>query len=224
MFHSRNIRLALAGLVLLLPFIDRADATGDFKFTECITNCIRPSSCPPSRKGNLDGRCMCKAAREDFLESILGCMDIFCKSDLRDFDDKFLDPMEDGCDELNQEIPKSKLKAAESIGSSFLSNLPTATTIATKTRSTAVVVSSSKTTLQTTAASLPTATEITSVSSLESSTSSAQALPLPTTSASPDSEFVDTSPFSNTRSTGSQNPVLMSLLALPLAVIGFTWR
>ncbi|KAK4165844.1 hypothetical protein QBC43DRAFT_315316 [Cladorrhinum sp. PSN259] len=235
MFRSRSIRLALAGLVLLLSFAGLAESTNDFKFSECITNCIRPSSCPPSKSGNLNGKCMCKAASEGFLESVLACMSIYCKPDLRGFDDKFLDPMEDGCDDINHEIPKSKIKAAESVGSSLLSNLPTATTatpLMTSTNSKTVITSSSSktTTLQTTTlvrepSSSSAATETTTAPPSQSPSPSTQAPPSPrTTSASSGSDFVDTSPFTNARSTGSQSHVLFTLLvAVPFAVIGFVW-
>ncbi|KAK4224597.1 hypothetical protein QBC38DRAFT_446300 [Podospora fimiseda] len=233
MFQSRNLRLASVGLLLLLSSVDRAEATNDFKFTECITNCIAPSSCPPSRKGTLDGKCMCKAARDNFLEDVLRCMNIYCKPDLRDFDDKFLEPMEDGCDELNKAIPKQKLKAAESIGSSLLSSLPTAANPATATITRSVITSPSKTTLRTnmsvteSASSSSAIEEVTSEPSSTPSTASAQAPPPSSTTTAPastDADFRDTSPFTNNRSTGSQSPAMVTLLALlPLAAIGFSW-
>ncbi|KAK4459346.1 hypothetical protein QBC42DRAFT_274631 [Cladorrhinum samala] len=213
---SKHIRVALFGLALLF-FMGRVEATDGFKFSGCISNCIKPSSCPPSKNGDLDGRCMCRAARDDFLELVLGCMNLYCRSDLRDFDDKFLEPMEDGCDDIDHDIPKSKIRAAESVGSSLLSLSSTVTLKTTlrvtATTTTASVVSSS-------------AAEVTTTSLVNQITSSTQPTtsPPPRTSAPSGSNFIDTSPFSNPTSVGSQHQVLMSLLCLPVLVIGLVWR
>jgi hypothetical protein len=75
---------------------------------------------------------MCKEARSILMESVVSCLYFNCKSDLGNFEDTFLEPMQDGCEDLDREIPRTKLQAAESLASSYASKLPTVTTAETK--------------------------------------------------------------------------------------------
>jgi hypothetical protein len=75
---------------------------------------------------------MCKEARSILMDSVVSCLYFNCKSDLGRFEDAFLEPMQDGCEDLGREIPSSKLKAVESLASSYASKLPTVTTAETK--------------------------------------------------------------------------------------------
>jgi hypothetical protein len=119
MVVTRHIGLALAGTALLFnPF---AQAT--FDFPSCVDNCISSSGCQPD-----SAKCMCKAAQGLLLDNVVSCMFFNCKSDLRNFEDAFLDPIEEGCEDSDRDIPSSKIKAAASLASSYISKLPASTT------------------------------------------------------------------------------------------------
>ncbi len=123
MVLTRHIPLALASAALLLAFaVGPAVSTQtNFRFPECVTKCVQGSGgCETSSP-----RCMCKAAnRNGFLETVMNCMFQFCHSELRDYDDTFLDIMEDDCKDLGIPIRKHDLKLAEEVASSLLSKLP----------------------------------------------------------------------------------------------------
>ncbi|KAG7292296.1 hypothetical protein NEMBOFW57_002331 [Staphylotrichum longicolle] len=118
MLFARPLRLALVGAALLLG---QVQAT--VQFPSCVTNCITSSYCEAD-----SAKCMCKAAREIFLDSVISCLFFNCKSDLRTFDSSFLSPIEEFCDDSGRDIPSSKLRAASSAASSYIAKLPPLTT------------------------------------------------------------------------------------------------
>ncbi|KAL1837043.1 hypothetical protein VTJ49DRAFT_2888 [Mycothermus thermophilus] len=113
----------LSAILLLAPQSTWATNTNHKKFTSiCVRNCITASRCNVS-----DTRCLCKEARGILLDSVISCLFFNCKSDLRNFEDLFLDPIEDICDAARRDIPRYKLKSAEALASSYIAKIPTAT-------------------------------------------------------------------------------------------------
>ncbi|KAL2020183.1 hypothetical protein VTK56DRAFT_8707 [Thermocarpiscus australiensis] len=123
MVFARYTRLALVGSALLLSLIGRAESASSFQFSDCVEGCIVSSGCATN-----SAKCMCKSARALLLDSVISCMFFNCKSELRDFENAFLDPIEGGCEDSDRAIPESKLQAAESLASSYISKLPPLTT------------------------------------------------------------------------------------------------
>ncbi|KAL2168467.1 hypothetical protein VTG60DRAFT_7269 [Thermothelomyces hinnuleus] len=123
MVLASYLRLAVLGTVLLF-----SQAQAAFDFTPCVENCISSSGCEPD-----SARCVCKEARGLLLDSVISCLFFNCKSDLVNFEDAFLDPVEEGCEDRHRDIPESKLEAAESLASSYISKLPSPTTMKTTT-------------------------------------------------------------------------------------------
>jgi hypothetical protein len=91
MVFTRHIRLAAVGAALFLSFSGKAQATNAFQFTSCVSNCISSSGCEPD-----SAKCMCKEARNLLMESVISCLFFNCKTDLRDFQPDFLDPITTG--------------------------------------------------------------------------------------------------------------------------------
>jgi hypothetical protein len=118
MVLASYIRLALVGAALLF-----SQAQARFDFTPCVHNCVTSSGCESD-----SARCMCREARELLLDSVISCLFFNCKDDLRDFEVAFLDPIEEGCDDSDRDIPRSKLRAAESLASSYIGKIPSPTT------------------------------------------------------------------------------------------------
>lgn len=118
MVLAKHLRVALVGASLLMSFAGQATAAN---FPGCVDNCISSSGCQTS-----DESCMCKEARSVLLDSVVSCMYFNCKSDLRNFDEAFLGPIEEVCSDV-QSIPSSKLEHAEERASSWISKLPAAT-------------------------------------------------------------------------------------------------
>jgi hypothetical protein len=116
MVLAKYLRLALLGTALVAS---QAQATFDFNF--CVSSCVHSSGCSTS-----DEKCVCKEARSILMDSVISCLYFNCKSDLSDFEDTFLEPIQKGCDDL----PRSKIQAVESLASSYASKLPGATTAA----------------------------------------------------------------------------------------------
>ncbi|KAK4131969.1 hypothetical protein BT67DRAFT_140564 [Trichocladium antarcticum] len=121
MVFTRHLRLALAGTALLLSFAGRAESASTVLFTDCVDSCVVTSGCRTTD-------CMCTEARGFMLDSVIACMFFNCKPDLRNFDDAFLDPIAELCDDNNRKIPSAKLDKAETLASSYISKLPAATT------------------------------------------------------------------------------------------------
>ncbi|EAQ90807.1 hypothetical protein CHGG_02742 [Chaetomium globosum CBS 148.51] len=119
MVLASYIRLALVGAALLF-----SQAQARFDFSLCADNCVTSSGCPSD-----SARCMCKEAREILLDSVISCLFFNCKDDLRNFDDAFLDPIEEGCEDSGRDIPRSKLRAAASLATSYIGKLPASTTV-----------------------------------------------------------------------------------------------
>ncbi|KAH6854391.1 hypothetical protein B0I37DRAFT_28976 [Chaetomium sp. MPI-CAGE-AT-0009] len=113
------IRLALVGAALLFS---QAQAT--FDFSSCAANCITSSGCESD-----SARCMCREARELLLDSVISCLFFNCKDDLRNFEDAFLDPIEEGCEDNHRDIPRSKLRAAESLATSYIGKISSPTSV-----------------------------------------------------------------------------------------------
>ncbi|KAK4105983.1 hypothetical protein N658DRAFT_490592 [Parathielavia hyrcaniae] len=125
MLFSRHMRLALTGTALLL-FSSQAQAS--FDFPPCVDNCIESSGAEPD-----SAKSLCKGARNMLLDSVISCLFFSCKSDLRNYDSAFLNPIAEACEDSDREIPKSKLRAAESTAISYISMLPASTTAKTTT-------------------------------------------------------------------------------------------
>lgn len=121
MVFTRHVRLVLAGTALLLSFAGRAESASTVLFTDCVDSCVVTSGCRTTD-------CMCTEARGFMLDSVIACMFFNCKPDLRNFDDAFLDPIAELCDDSNRKIPSAKLDKAETLASSYISKLPAATT------------------------------------------------------------------------------------------------
>ncbi|KAH6636733.1 hypothetical protein F5144DRAFT_192183 [Chaetomium tenue] len=119
MVLASYIRLALVGAALLF-----SQAQARFDFSLCADNCVTSSGCASD-----SARCMCKEAREILLDSVISCLFFNCKDDLRNFDDAFLDPIEEGCEDSGRDIPRSKLRAAASLATSYIGKLPASTTV-----------------------------------------------------------------------------------------------
>ncbi|GAB1311212.1 Extracellular membrane protein CFEM domain-containing protein [Madurella fahalii] len=244
MVFTNHIRLVLIGATLVLSFIGQVQSTSDFQFSSCVQNCIRSSGCRPN-----NARCMCRAARSLLLDSVITCLYFNCKSDLVDFEDLFLEPIEEGCEDRGRDIPRSKLEYAESLASSYISKLPRPTTTAAApkpTSTTAKATTTPKPTIpSTTAKTAPSSTSAVEQDDDGGSTSTADR-PAPTTSAAsppppppaatqPSSSaspspppgtppFGDTNPFAVPSSAGSKTGVFSSLLALTMIVAMIVWR
>ncbi|KAK4040521.1 hypothetical protein C8A01DRAFT_35468 [Parachaetomium inaequale] len=236
MVLASYVRLALLGAAL---FVSPAQAT--FQFPSCVESCVVSSGCKTN-----NARCMCTAARELLLDSVISCLFFSCKDDLRNFEDAFLDPIEQGCEDSNRDIPRSKLRAAESLATSYIGKLPSPTTFKSTTvevthtpkpttkpspATTAEAPSSSSTTTTTTTTTTTEEGEPTPSSSsaaergAEESTSTAATQSAATPSQSPTSDDSGSSggfaanPFgSPSGSAGSAIQPLLVLLSLPLAV------
>ncbi|KAL2269875.1 hypothetical protein VTJ83DRAFT_2059 [Remersonia thermophila] len=164
-----HLALLSAVLFFLTPQPTWATNTNHKKFTSlCVRNCITASNCNVS-----DTRCICKQARGILLHSVISCLFFNCKDDLRNFEDLFLDPVEDICDAARRDIPRHKLKSAEMLASSYIARIPTVTPTKTTVRPT---TSQQQVTATPTSATKPqssTLTEQTSSSSASSSSTSA---------------------------------------------------
>ncbi|KAK4128316.1 hypothetical protein N657DRAFT_629443 [Parathielavia appendiculata] len=123
MLFTRHMGLALAGASLLF-----SHARASFDFPSCVDNCIESSGYEPD-----SAKSICKGARNLLLDSVISCLFFNCKSDLRNVEGAFLDPIAEACEDSDREIPSSKLAAAESLASSYISKLPTSTTARTTT-------------------------------------------------------------------------------------------
>jgi hypothetical protein len=207
MVVTRHIGLALAGTALLFtPF---AQAT--FDFPSCVDNCISSSGCQPD-----SAKCMCKAAQGLLLDSVVSCMFFNCKSDLRNFEDAFLDPIEEGCEDSDRDIPSSKLKAAASLASSYISKLPASTTAkSTSAQPTSTPKTTAKpTSKQEVASSSSTATteEEAALSSTSTSTSASERAteqstsPTGQTTAAPTTRVTTPTAATQSSATSSQSP------------------
>ncbi|KAK0737710.1 hypothetical protein B0T21DRAFT_365890 [Apiosordaria backusii] len=233
MVFARHLGFALVGSIFLLSLVEQAGSTKTtFEFPPCVGGCILDSDCLPN-----NGSCMCRRAKGNFLEKVLKCMDINCQPDLRNYEDSFLDPLEDGCNERHQEILDSKLKAAKDFAKSLLSSPLVTTTKA----NTVIATSPSKvtpkpSTVETGPTSSKQEEEITNPTATSSTadqnnrpngTSASNSLHAPSTpaavpSSSPESDppaipppLTDTSPFTNNLvSPGSQIRPLSMMLAV----------
>ncbi|KAL2199714.1 hypothetical protein P885DRAFT_74886 [Corynascus similis CBS 632.67] len=236
MVLASYFRLAALGAGL---FFSQAQAS-TFGFTPCVENCIASSGCDAD-----SARCVCKEARSLLLDSVVSCLFFNCKPDLVDFEDAFLDPVEEGCEDHDRDIPESKLKAAESLASSYISKLPSPTTIQTTTaeapKTTTKPIptkptetsSSSPATTKTQEedtkpsssatdgdADQPT-TETSAPTDVVPPTSASQTSATPTESPSSDdsdSDQSDVDPFATSDNAVSAVKPLVTLLGLPLAV------
>ncbi|KAL2137070.1 hypothetical protein VTI74DRAFT_9676 [Chaetomium olivicolor] len=123
---ARPNRLLLTG-ASLLSLASPASTTfsSTFQFSSCVDICITSSGCETSST-----KCMCISVRGLFLESVITCMFFNCKTDLPNFKAAFLDPIEEICDDVHRDIPGRKIKAAESLASSLVEELPASTTAA----------------------------------------------------------------------------------------------
>ncbi|KXX81690.1 hypothetical protein MMYC01_201019 [Madurella mycetomatis] len=246
MVFTSHIRLALIGVTLALSFIGQVQSTNDFQFSPCVENCISSSGCRPT-----SARCMCRAARHLLLDSVISCLFFNCKSDLRDFDDLFLEPIEEGCEDRGRDIPRSKLRAAESLASSYIANIPrlTTTAAAERTTTTARAITTPKpTTSPTTARATPSSTsaveqddddddvELTSTTDRPAPTTNTASPPPPplataqsSSSAGPSPppetpRFGDTNPFAVPGSAGSRTWAFSPLLGFTLIAAMIVWR
>ncbi|KAK4239459.1 hypothetical protein C8A03DRAFT_32492 [Achaetomium macrosporum] len=122
MVFARHIGRALVRICLILYIATPAEATS-FEFPSCVDRCIVSSGCNTN-----SAKCMCRRANELLLDSVISCMYFNCKADLRNFEDSFLEPIEQGCERSDRDIPSSKIKAAESLASSYISKLTPLTT------------------------------------------------------------------------------------------------
>jgi hypothetical protein len=232
MVLANYVRLALLGAALL---VSQAQAT--FEFPSCVESCVVSSGCKTN-----NARCMCTAARELLLDSVISCLFFSCKDDLRNFEDAFLDPIEEGCDDSNRDIPRSKLRAAESLATSYIGKLSSPTTFRSTTAeathtpkpttkpspATTAKAPSSSTTTTTTAAEEeeePTpSTSSTTDRGVQESTSTAATQSSATPSQSSTSNGSGSGGFaanpfgSPSSSAGSAIQPLLALLGLPLAV------
>ncbi|KAK0672789.1 hypothetical protein QBC41DRAFT_312732 [Cercophora samala] len=234
MLFVRHVGLALAGSVYFLSLVEHTASTRPaFEFPPCVGGCILDSDCLPSK-----WNCMCRRAKGDFLEKVLRCMGTNCHADLRDYEESFLDPLEDGCDERNQDIPSSKLKVAKALAKSLLSEPSITTTIVTASFSKTEPKSSTVETRPASAVqegetSTPTTTSeanqndhpnSTSVSRELAASSTQPATPSPDPNPEPIPEpapppVTDTSPFTNSNiaSSGSQARSAFAILGICLA-------
>ncbi|KAL2154094.1 hypothetical protein VTH82DRAFT_2770 [Thermothelomyces myriococcoides] len=158
MVLASYLRLTVLGTVLLF-----SRAWAAFDFPSCVRNCISSSGCDPDSAG-----CVCKEARELLLDSVVSCLFFNCKDDLVNFEDAFLDPVEEGCEDYRRDIPESKLEAAESLASSYISKLPSPTTMKTTT------VEPPRTTTKPSATEPPAASSTSSTSTTTTTSSSAE--------------------------------------------------
>jgi hypothetical protein len=242
MVFTRHLRLALAGTALLLSFVGRAESASTFLFTECIDSCVITSGCRTNE-------CMCREARGFLLDSVVACMFFNCKTDLRNFEDAFLDPVEQVCEDNNRKIPSSKIDKAESLANSYISKLPALTTaqtsaVATSTPkpTTALIPTSSAKQAESSAteessssetSAVDRGDELESTSATETITSPAQVAATPSateTSAAaseshtPQSGNSNTNPFASPSSAAWRTQASLSLLGLPLALVMFALR
>ncbi|KAK4197502.1 hypothetical protein QBC40DRAFT_285460 [Triangularia verruculosa] len=239
MVYLQQISFALAGSILFLSLVEQVESTKPtFEFPPCVSGCILDSDCLPN-----NGNCMCKRARGDFLDKVLRCMDANCHTDLRNYEDSFLDSLEDGCDERDQDIPSSKLKTAKALAKSLLSKPSATTATANTVTASPSKITSTLTTLETRPASSGQEEEIPSPTSASTvdrnaqpgSTSASSSLLLSTQpatpSSSPDTDAIpppltDTSPFTNNNpvSTGSQTRSLCKNLgSFVAAAVVWVW-
>lgn len=234
MVLAKYLRLALLGTALVAS---QAQAT--FDFNKCVSSCVHSSGCATD-----DAKCVCKEARSVLMESVISCLYFNCKSDLPNFEDAFLEPIVDGCEDLDREIPSSKIKSVESLGSSYASKLPSATTADETTKDKPKPTPKTTTKLEPTAAKTTTAEEESATSTTSTPGSGAEETSTPAagqtitettlilaptstgqTSAgssnsdeSDDSEGgADTNPFGSPGSAGSAVRPFVSLLGLSLA-------
>ncbi len=240
MVFVKHLRLALVGAAALLSLATPAQAS--FDFSACAANCVQSSGCSPTNT-----KCVCSEARSILLDSVVSCLFFNCKADLREFEYAFLSPIESGCEDSHRDIPSSKLKAAESLASSYISKL---TPLTTSSSSPAAPTPPPKTTSAPATTSKPAQTShSTTTSSAKSSSSSSAddestdessssaeettAAPTRVAAPSPATQLTSTStrassnsnsdasnPFGGSGSSaGSAVRPLLSLLGLPLAII-----
>jgi len=105
-------QLALFGAVLFLFLTGLASSMPTVvEFSTCVDACIQSSGCKAS-----DARCMCrKAARDLLLESVISCLFFNCKDDLLNYESSFLNLIEETCDDIDRDIPRSRLQHAEAV-------------------------------------------------------------------------------------------------------------
>ncbi|KAK4449399.1 hypothetical protein QBC34DRAFT_89463 [Podospora aff. communis PSN243] len=156
MLHQQ---LLLAGAVLLLALTSQADAA-PLALSECVAACVASSGCESK-----DTKCVCKAAKDDFLETVVTCMYYHCKDELHGVDSVFLNLVKTECEADKRAIPKKEIDQAKKTASSLIAKLPK-TTAPTMTRP-LPVPTPAKTT----------ATTVKTSSSFSRSSSSLRALP-----------------------------------------------
>ncbi len=123
------VALATALALSVLGQLVQATPSG-FSFGDsCVNSRVKDSPC------GSDPKCMCKGAKVDFMETILGCMVWFCGNELQNADGVFLGSSRKlECSSIGRTIPQKNIQAAEKLASSLVSKLDsTATRAATTT-------------------------------------------------------------------------------------------
>ncbi|KAK0656042.1 hypothetical protein B0T16DRAFT_398379 [Cercophora newfieldiana] len=224
MLHQR---LVLAGAAAILALTRQANAASSLALSECVEACVASSGCESK-----DTKCVCKAAKDGFLETVVTCLYYHCKDDLRNVDSLFLNPVKSGCEADKKAIPKKEIDEAKKVASSLVAKLPKTTTTVSRPLP---VPTQTKPTVTTTKGTKPaSSSSSTFTSSSEPTTSSAAFIPPPPTTVTPVPESstttaqggpqgvpTDSSPFATIDSPGSRPNVpwlMQSLLFLaPLA-------
>ncbi|KAK0633359.1 hypothetical protein B0T14DRAFT_64937 [Immersiella caudata] len=174
MLHQQ---LILAGAAMLLVLTRQAGAA-PLALSECVAACVASSGCESK-----DTKCVCKAAKDDFLEKVVTCMYYHCKDELRSVDNLLLNPVKIECEADKRAIPKKEIDQAKKTASSLVAKLPKTTTptntrplpVPTSAKTTATTVKAAPTTSSRSSSSSP------SSSLSPSSTSSLSPPILPTT-------------------------------------------
>jgi hypothetical protein len=242
MLFSRQTLLAGATIASSLFTLASAKASDtEITFDKCVTECVAGAGCAWN-----DPDCMCTDARDGgLLDLVAACMYFHCKDEIRQFDDKFLDIIVDGCKDLGKPIPKDDIATAENTAKLFVGKLPnSASTSVAKPTSTATVASttsseSKKGVTSTSVSEIPAPTETeTSTSSAEeaATTTAAESTPQQTTlalatgtptvaaslaststQAASNSEPTDSSPFATVPDSGAMRSMTSWVFAsLPL--------
>ncbi|KAK5651754.1 hypothetical protein OQA88_11716 [Cercophora sp. LCS_1] len=227
MIHQR---LAL-GAALALSLVGATVATDPFGFASCVSNCVKSSGCESQ-----SAKCVCKEAKDDFLEDVVVCLYYHCQQDLRDVGDVFFIPVKSGCEAAKTPIPKDNVREAEKEAASYIAKLPKTTakdTQATKAPpvpvKTLTTTSSSSTATQTTASRSSWSSSSANTSEVPAPTRVVAPPPLPpppsstdsptTTANAPGRVPTDSSPFATFNSAGSR--VKTGWIALPLLLAMF---